>query len=334
MKLRSLLLALVSIPVLAAIDGTVTNLTSGSPQPGVFVTLMQVGQGGLTAVGSTKSGPDGKFHLDSTPGTMYLLQAVFQGVMYSSSIPPSAQAPAVQVAVYDARPQLPEVVTAQHMVLAEAAEGALMVRETYILQNGTKYAWNNAQGGTLRFWAPPGAADISVRALAPGGMPVEREARKGGEKGVYTVDFPVKPGETRFDVSFRVPAKQPAELVGRILHGPGPNPVRLVVPKGITAQGEGLKQIGTEPSTQAAIFDLPSPAYKVSLTGTGSLQAATQQPEQGEAEDDGPRIQQILPPGYERQWKWALGLFIAILGLSFWALYIKPVPPQGSKPKA
>lgn len=341
--MKTLLLLLAALPMLAAIDGTVVNKTTGQPQPGVIVTLTKLGANGMEPAGSTKSGADGKFSIEAPAGSVHLLQATYEGVAYNLQLQPGSPTTGLQVLVYDSLSKLSAVDMTQHMILVESDGKDLVVNESVIYQNDSQTTWYDPRAGTLHFTAPPEAgSDVKARVIAPGGMPVERNPKSMG-KGEFAIDFPVKPGETRFDMSYKVPIKEPMVLKGRILHDPGP--VRLIVPQGITVEGDNLASLGAEPRTGAAIYDIKGDEYAVKISGTGTLrssQADSQQPaaatddSQPAASEDGPTIQQILPPGYEREYKWALGLILAILALSFVAQYIKTVPSSstGSKPKA
>jgi hypothetical protein len=183
-----------------------------------------------------------------------------------------------------------------------------------------------------------GGEDLKARVLAPGSVPVERQPRKVGA-GEWVMDVPVKPGQTRFDISYRVAAGQPAAYRGRILHEPGP--VRLVVPQGMTVKGEGLNALGVEPQTKAQVFGVAKASFELTLEGTGSLRDAA--PAGGGAaaggeaqEETGPRIVTIPPPGYERQWKTVLGLVLGALILGFWSMYLRgsSAAAPGGRPKA
>lgn len=314
---RAWLLALAALPALADIGGTVINRTTGKPQAGVFVHLTQMGQGGMAPAGSARTGEDGRFVIRTKGAGSLLLQAVYKGVSYSR--PVEAGSTNVEIDVFDAAPRVPDVRVTQHMVLVEGDGTEWVVNETVLFENATNVTWNDPGQGTLQFTAPEAAGEnVRVRATSPGRVPVEREPRRV-RPGVFALDFPVKPGgETRFDISYKFPAQAGTVLKGRILHAPGP--VRLVVPEGIQAEGAELKLLGQEPSTRAAIFDITGRSYEIRLSGTGSL---PQTPAASESEEDGPRIERILPPGYERWWKTALALLVAFLALSFWAQWIK-----------
>src|SRR3974390_553829 len=63
---------LFTLPLCAALDGTLIN-----------VTLVHPGEGGMQTLGSAKSGPGGKFSIDKeVPSPPALLQADYQGVTY------------------------------------------------------------------------------------------------------------------------------------------------------------------------------------------------------------------------------------------------------------
>ena len=309
---------LLTLPALAAIDGTVINRTTGKPQSGVEVNLIKLAQG-MEPAGSAKTGPDGKFHIEASAQDPYLLQAHHQGVAYNIQLPPGSAATPIEVPVFDVTTKPLDAVD-EHILLVETDGQEVVVHEALIYKNAGTLTWADPNRGTLRFYAPSAAGDqIKVRAVAPGGMPVERAPKQAGEKDVWQVDYPVKPGgETRFDISYKLPAANPLKFATRILHAAGP--VRLLLPKGIKPEGAGIKEMGVEPSTQAMIYDVTTKALNLTLTGTGQVNSL--QPTE-RSEDDGPTIEQIQPPGFDRNKYWILGLMLSILAVSFIAQYAR-----------
>jgi len=95
-----LLLCLASIAS-AAVDGTVTNRTSGKPQPGATVTLYKLGENGLESVESVKSDAAGKFRIDQDLKGPRLLQSAYDGVTYNHMLPPNAPSSGVALDVYN-----------------------------------------------------------------------------------------------------------------------------------------------------------------------------------------------------------------------------------------
>jgi hypothetical protein len=102
------------------------------------------------------------------------------------------------------------------------------------------------------------------------------------------------------------------------------------------ATGDGLEPMGNEPQTGAKIFAIKNAAFTIKLTGSGSLRAQQQggaapggAQEAAAASEDGPRIETIQPPGYDRNFTRVFLLVGAILALVFAAMYLK-----GSQRKA
>jgi hypothetical protein len=318
--MRLLILLLSTSALWAAVDGTVVNKSTGRPQAGVTVSLTKLGQGGMSPAGSVTTDAQGKFAFESAAPDMHLIQAVYKGVTYNLSVQPGAPTTGLQVFVFDSSATpIPNV--DQHMILIETDGKELVVNEAIIYKNETTTTWADPVRGTLRFYVPAAAGEnVRARATAPGGMPVDRPPKRSSERGGWFLDYPVKPGgETRFDISYKLPAGSPTKLEGRILHGDGP--VRIVVPPGILVEGEGVKPLGAEPSTQASLYDVTGKIYKITITGAGQLRSAAQPAER--TEEDGPRIESIAPPGYDRNKYILLGLMLAVLALGFTAQYLK-----------
>jgi hypothetical protein len=133
---------------------------------------------------------------------------------------------------------------------------------------------------------------------------------------VYKVNYPVRPGETRFDISYSVPASD--QFAGKILHARGAT--RLVTPSSVTLSGDGIESLGQEPQTQAHIYNVAGSTYEVKIEGIGSLRSPEATPQE---EDSGaPQIEQAPARVYTRLWE-VLGLAFVILGLGGALLYRK-----------
>ncbi len=298
-----------------AVDGTVMNGTAGKPQTGALVTLYKLGQSGMSPVASQKSDNDGKFQFGQSVEGPHLLQTIYGGVVYTQMLSPGSPLTGVTVDVYEPTSKPAAARVTQNMVLLEPTQNQLFVTENVVFQNDGKLTYNDPKNGTVRVFVPPPAqGKIQVSATAPGGLPVQRSAEKTGEANVFKVDFPVKPGETRIDISYSMPLTAPGLFSGRAMQRDGPT--RLVVPAGVTLKGDGLEPLGREPQTQASIFGVKGREYKVEISGAGTLRAAQEAAE----EESGPSLDQILPKVYNRMY-WIVGLGLAILLLGFVVLY-------------
>src|ERR1700684_2954960 len=57
----------------------------------------------------------------------------------------------------------------------------------------------------FEFYLPPGAKVEQLQARAPNGQPISSEAVPQAEKNRYAINFPLRPGETQFQVEFTLP---------------------------------------------------------------------------------------------------------------------------------
>ena len=304
---------------LGAVDGTVVNRTTGKPQAGAMVILFQLGAKGPEPLASVTSDAQGKFAFSqAVEGGPHLVEANFAGVNYSLMLPPGSPTTGLEVAVYDSGRKPGAAKVSQHMILLEPTGQQLQVSETILLNNSGDVTWQDAGRGTVRFYAPEAAKEsVRVMAQAPKGMPVERIAEEAGAPGAYKVNFPIKPGETRVDISYSLPFASPGAFSGKVLMTEAP--LRLVSPKGVTLSGAGLKPMGPEPNTQAAIYEVTGPAYTVDIQGVGALRSAPANEEAAE-DEGGPSLQQILPRVYDRL-AWILVPLFLALALGFVLLF-------------
>jgi hypothetical protein len=310
---------LLPLTALAAVDGTVVNQTTGKPQPNVTVSLIQPGQNGMQTLGSVKSDAQGRFKIDKDAEGPVLVQALFAGVPYNKMLPPGTPKTGVEVNVFDStsKPGIAQV--NQHMALLQPTDTGLSVNEMYIVRNNSNETYNDPAKGTLQFYLMPGRKDVRVTITAPGGMPIQRPAQDAGAPNIFKVAYPIKPGETRFDLTYAVDTAS-REFSGKVLQTGGQT--RLVVPNGVTLEGNGIEQLGQEPQTQAKIYGVKGDAYTVKVAGSGSLAAGgAEQTGGAQQEDTGqPQIQQSNPRIYDRLYI-ILGLAFGILALGIIVLY-------------
>jgi Carboxypeptidase regulatory-like domain len=310
----ALLLCLASLAS-AAVDGTVTNRTTGKPQPGATVTLYKLSQNGLESVESVKSDAAGNFRIDQNLKGPRLLQSAYDGVTYNHMLPPGSPETGVALEVYNSTKQPGAAKVMQHMLILEPSGSDLAVSEGFIWLNTGKTTFQDLDAGTLKFYAPPGAKGIQVNATAPQGMPIRTAPAPAGQPDVYKVVFPIKPGETNIHVNYTVPFASPGKFEGRALYKGGPT--SIIVPEGVSLKGEGLESRGVEPRTKASIYQTNEAAFKVEIEGSGELKRGEPA---AESEQSGPQIQFVLPKLYDKLY-WVLALSFSILLLGFVLLY-------------
>jgi len=315
--MKSIFLLLVLASALAAVDGTVINGTTGKPAPNTIVSLVQPGAGGMQTLASVKSDAQGHFQIDKSVQGPQLVQALYAGVLYNKVLMPGAPSTGLEVIVFDSTSKPGVAKVSQHFIVLQPSAKDMGVSEGILYQGDPKLTFNDPANGTLRFYLPPEAKGlVSVTINAPGGMPIQRPAEKTSQPNVYKVSYPIKPGETRFDLSYVIPAATPLIFAGKILHNEGASD--LVAPNGVTIKGDNLDLAGTEPKTQASIYRIKGASYKVEVSGTGSLRQAEAAPPD---EDTGaPGVEQVKPRIYEQLYP-ILGMTFTILALGSFLLY-------------
>ncbi len=220
LRLASVFLAAL-LPALAAIDGTIVKSTSGQPQPGVIVMLTQPGQAGMSTLGTVKSDAGGSSASIRTARADR-----------NSSRPSSAACstprpfrlaclqPECRSRFTTRSPKIGSAQVAQDLILLQPSANQVAVNESIFFENKSQTTFNDPKNGTLHFYLPPEANDkVSLSVTSPGGIPVNRAVKKG-EKNVYSVDYPIRPGETRFDLTYTlVAATQPLTFSSKAARG-------------------------------------------------------------------------------------------------------------------
>ncbi len=316
---RALLLSLVLLsPGFAAVDGVVTNGTTGQPQPNAIVSLVQPGRGGMQTLFSVKTDAQGVFRFDKdVPPGPILIQTLYQGVLYNQPVMPGGAASGMGVKVFEATNK-PVAKVSQHFIVLQPGSGEMAVSEGILYQGDPKLAYSDPVNGTFHFYLPPEAnGKVQVTINSAGGMPIQRPAEKTKQENIYKIDYAIKPGETRFDLNYTVPAANPQTFSSKILHTEGASD--LVAPQGVTLKGDDIELAGQEPTTQASVYRIKNANFSVQVQGTGALEPAAA----GAASDEdngAPTLQEVKPRIYDRLY-WILGMAFGVLALGSVLLY-------------
>jgi len=298
---------------LFALDGVVVNVTTGKPQAGVAINLVQPSQNGMNQLGATTSGAQGDFKIDKQiPPGPGLIQATYQGTTYNMIITPGTPTTGVQVQVYDSTKKAGVAKTLEHLILIEPGPDNIKISETFVLGNESKATFNDPAKGSIQFYLPDstgGKAQVVI--TAPGGMPIRRPPVKTPAAGIYKIDYPAKPGETRMDVTYTVPATE--KFAGKVVASDAAT--HLVSPSAVTLTGDGIEPAGQEPQTQAHIYNLTGLDYNVLIEGMGSLRPDTSAAASQAGDDSGSPKVEIAAARIYSQLGWVLGLALAILAL-------------------
>jgi len=190
----------------ATLGGTVTNATTGKPAVGADVALLSLSQG-MQESARAKTDAQGKFSFSfESNGTPHLVRVTHDGVNYfPQSGPVGPNVSTVDITVYDVAKNLP-VATTVNVMRLQSDSGALQVMQLMAVKNdSTPPRTLNSDRG-YAFTLPEDAQIDEAVAQAPNGMPVSSmPVPDDKQKGTYYFAFPLRPGETRFQIAYHLP---------------------------------------------------------------------------------------------------------------------------------
>jgi hypothetical protein len=188
----------------APITGTVINRTTNKPSAGDEVTLLNL-VAGMQEVGHGTTDAKGRFSLSSVDGGKYLVRVMHDTASYFQPVPDGASA--VDVNVYDSGAKVAGVTTEVLVVRAQTDAGGanLQVTEDFVVKNASNPPMTQYSKEPFDLYLPEGAVVEASAAKSPDGVPTAQDLTPLGEKGKYTIIFPIRPGETQIEVAYHLP---------------------------------------------------------------------------------------------------------------------------------
>ncbi len=186
------------------LTGTVKNSTTGKPAAGDEIVLLSLGQG-MEEAGRTKADSKGNFSFKLDGQGPHLVRAIHQGVTYHRMAPPGTTS--VEVEVYDVGKQIDGIEVIADIMRFQAGNGTMQIERTFAVQNNSKPPRTQMNEHNLEFYVPDGATVGEAEAMTAGGQPVKSAPVPEGNnaKNRYAFLFPLRPGETRFNVVYTLP---------------------------------------------------------------------------------------------------------------------------------
>ena len=264
------------------ITGTVTNKTTGKPSAGDTVTLIRLAQGMQEATHTTTDA-HGHYTLEVPDDGLHLVRVTHDLANYFRPAP--AGTTTVDLDVYNASAHVKGVTSeAQVMRIESDASGsALRVVENFFLKNDSNPPMTQFSKQPFDFWLPDGAVVEGAAAESPDGMPVRQAPVPLAEKNHYTFLFPIRPGETRFQITYRLP------YTGKLAMEPKltmpTDTVAIMIPKSMTfapVTGAPYSPVDDEVNAHTLVARnvAPNQPLGFTLTGTGQLPRDTGAPTQ------------------------------------------------------
>ena len=278
----ALILALTGFASAQNITGTVTNGTTGKPSAGDEVTLLSLSQG-MQEVGTTKTDAQGRFSMAAPgdQGAPHMVRVTHGGVNYFPQVGPLMPgATTAEVTVYDTAKKLDGVSQTVEVDRFQTDASQLQVIALFAIKNGSSPPRSLDGDKTFEFMLPAGAEIDSGMAKSPGGQPLNMMPTETGQKGRYSFSFPLRPGETQFQVSYHMPYSGEASF--------SPKPLAdvqhfvVMTPKGMTFTPKDAQRFQSMPDNSGAGIMVatnakPGEDLSFKLTGSGQFQAEGQQ---------------------------------------------------------
>jgi hypothetical protein len=330
----SLTVALLLAPsaLAATIKGTVTNGTNNKPSAGDDVILVSLQQR-MQETARAKTDAHGRYSINVPDQGMHLIRVDHEKASYFQPAPPGTTT--VDIQVFDVAATVPGITTEANVLRVETDPQGLHVTQSYFVKNDSKPPKTQFSSHSYEIYLPPDAKIEGAAAMGPGGMPVASSPAPMGEKGHYAYLFPLRPGETQFQVTYSLPYSGSAKFAPK-LAGTADNVV-VMVPKSMTFTPDPstpYQTINDDINAQTFVAKnvKPTQALGFSVSGSGALprdvqttQAANGQPGAAPATDDarpgGGLGNPIDTPDPLNKYKWwilsGVGLLLVIAAAFF-----------------
>jgi hypothetical protein len=207
-----IILLLTCFTAAQTLSGLVKNSTTGGPSVGDEVILFSLGQG-MGESGQTKTDAMGRFSLKiDNPQIPHLIRTIHEGVTYNRMAPPGTTSVAVEV--YDVAKRVGGIAVVADIMRIQAAKGEVTVTRDFGVRNASIPPRAQKNERNLEFYVPDGARVIenSGTAITETGIPLKSAPVPEPEKNRYSFGFPLRPGVTRFEVTYQLPYAGNADL--------------------------------------------------------------------------------------------------------------------------
>jgi hypothetical protein len=203
---------LTSFAAAETLTGTVKNSTTGKPSVGDEVVMFKLSQG-MEESGRTKTNAEGQFTFTlDDPRAPHLVRAIHQGVTYHRMAPHGTRS--VTIDVYDAAKKVEEIEVVADIMRIQAAQGQIVVTREFGVRNASNPPRTQMNEHNFVFNVPDSAhiIDASAASITENGNPLKSAPVPEGGKNRYSFLFPLRPGLTRFEVTYQLPYSGKADL--------------------------------------------------------------------------------------------------------------------------
>jgi hypothetical protein len=348
------------------ITGSVRNQSRGEPAAGDDVMLTRLDKG-MQEKARAKTDSQGAFNLNvQYPDKPYLVRVFHQGVSYDHQ---ASVGQTLIIQVFDAATHVQGITGTIEILRTGTVANLLHVSDMVEIKNESSPPLTQAGERTFEVYLPANAKIDSVLAAGPGEMGVMISvAPVPGEPGHYAVNFPLRPGATKFafnyDLPYRghaafqtrhaYPLKQMAVMIPPTMKFSSRSPAFKILPVGNSryqVQAADHLQAGEGPG-----FEISGTGALPSLGDQAKSQARSQSPAVPNGVESVPdrgalpslanidtRLKQTQPPSQSFALGGVTSILFAACVLLVWrarkarsfsaAQTVAPRPRQGNRPQ-
>jgi hypothetical protein len=228
--------------------------------------------------GRTQTDAKGNFSLKLDNATSpHLVRVIHQGVTYHRMAPPGTTS--VEVQVYDVSKKVEGISVTADVMRFQAQGNELQGIRLFAVNNASDPPRAQMSDQSFEFYLPDGAQVDQSMAMTAGGQPINSAPVPQKQKNRYAFVFPLRPGETQFQVSYHMPYSGEASFDPKALYGA--QHFVVVLPKTMKfspGPGENFQSMD-DPRQSDAVVQVASNTtagqplvFKISGTGTMSDQ--------------------------------------------------------------
>jgi hypothetical protein len=255
------------------LTGTVTNGTTSKPASGDDVVLLSL-INGMQEAGRTQSDAKGNFTLKLDAAGPHLIRVIHQGVTYHRMAPPGTTS--VEVEVFDVAKKIAGIQVTADVMRFQAQGNELGGVRLFAVNNTSNPPRTQMNDQNFEFYLPEGAQIDQSMAETAGGQPINSAPVPQKEKDRYAFIFPLRPGETQFQVAFHLPYTGQLSINPRAIYGAQHFVVMLPKSMQFTAGQGAVFNAMNDPRQPDAIVQVASNTsvgqpLDFNVSGTGTL---------------------------------------------------------------
>jgi hypothetical protein len=198
------------------LTGRVNNGTTGKPAAGDRVVLINPGHE-MEEVAHRRTNASGLFSFRLPDAGPHLIRTIHQREIYSSMAPAGTNS--IEVQVFDVSSSAANVRVTADVMRFQANGDELQGIRLFAVSNASNPPRTLMHGKDFEFFLPDGAEIDQGMVKSNGGPPVNSPPVLEKDKDRYGFAFPIRPGETEFQVVFHMKYSGELAIDPKALHG-------------------------------------------------------------------------------------------------------------------